>query len=247
MRRELAQKYSVPGGFKRIYFYHIRKCAGTSLTQAFLGLTGQNGRDLLQRYWRSKNSGWHVVDDFVFVHQNKYLIERGDYYYAESHSACHEIRLPPRTFTITLLRDPVARVISHYRMLLHYEKHNQGRIHLRAEGGWLGNSISDFLTRIPDKHLLRQLYMFSKTYDVEEAVERIMGLGNIMFVETYDRDLAELSARLSLDLKVYHAKSKYDRVEIEEKERDRLREMVRPEYLMIRLIKERLGKPGHNA
>jgi hypothetical protein len=52
-----------------------------------------------------------------FVRHDRELIEGGDYLFGYSHLSAHELTLPPDTFTVTILRDPIARVESYFRHL----------------------------------------------------------------------------------------------------------------------------------
>lgn len=241
LRARLAQDYHFPGGFKRIYFFHIRKTAGTSVNQAFFGVCGEGGEAVQNSIFQS-NRGWSIVGNYVFVIHNKYLAESGDYYYAYSHAPIHEIRLPPNTFTITCLRDPVKRVISHYRNLMHYRMNNTGKRILRQEGSWLGGSFSDFLDNIPTAHLMRQIYMFSRSFDIDEAVQNIVNLNFVMFTEDFANGLNELSERLDLKLELYHGKSEYDPVQVGDEEEKRLRDMLEPEYRLLRRVKSYIAR-----
>jgi hypothetical protein len=236
----LARGYDLPAGFKRIYFYHVRKTAGTSLNHAFFALCGQDGGSVQALIGRG-SVGWVAVGDYVFVAHNNYLAETGDYFYGYAHTPAHQVRLQPQTFRFTCLRDPVRRVVSHYRNLVHFQQHVTGRRILRQEGAWLGQSIADFLDNIPAEHLQRQLYMFSKSFDVNEAVECLSELESVMFTEHFDRGLAELSQRLRLDLQLLRSKSTYDPVEVDQKSLGRLREMLDKEYLLLDRVRARFG------
>jgi hypothetical protein len=241
LRKQITGNYSLPGGFKRIYFYHIRKTAGSSLNHAFFELSGEKG-EVVQKTVSQSKRGWGIFGNYVYVVHNTYLAETGDYFYAYSHSPSHEFRLPLNTFTITCLRDPVARVISHYRMLAHYKKHNVGRAALRLEKGWLGNSFTSFLKKIPREHLMRQLYMFSRSFNIEEALVNILKLNIVMFTEDFPKSINRLSKFLNLRLQIYHRKSGYDPVALNDEEKKLLREMLEPEYKLIERIRKHNGE-----
>lgn len=66
---------------------------------------------------------------------------------------------------------------------------------LKIEGKWLGSCFSDFISEIPKEHLLNQLYMFSKDFDVDEAVDNVARCSHFSFTEARSHGLAELSSK----------------------------------------------------
>lgn len=181
---ELCKKiadYTIGHGYKRIYHFHVRKNGGTSLNKIFCSLGTEQGVNPYGKLSQTRNNRV-ISNGKVFVGWNQKLIEQGYYYYAFSHTPKHMLKLPDKTFTITCLRDPAERVISHYKMLLEHRLKYKSHPLLKTEGKWLNNSFADFLMNIPRKHLLNQLYMFSKNFSVNEAFDNITECSYFLFL-----------------------------------------------------------------
>ncbi len=227
----LASRYRIgPEDYRRIYFYHVRKAAGTSLNHAMLSLGGEDGQDVYRRMHESYRL---ISGDKIFVGWRQVSIEGGRYFYAFSHIPMHRLALPPRTYTFTCLRDPVGRVVSHYKMLVNYRDNNVPHPCMVDEGPWLGSSFSDFLDNIPREHLQNQIYMFSASFDLNEAFDNILSCSRVLFVEDFERGLDQLAGDLGVKLQVRHAKRAANDAPISADERERLRDMLSPEYELI--------------
>jgi hypothetical protein len=231
----------LPDGSQRIYLFHIRKTAGTSLVRSFLALGGEDPSAVERRISSSllsrTRSGHYVLTC------GRGTLQQGDYFFGWSHMAGHRLRLPRRTFTIVMLRDPVARVLSYYRYLLAGDA-VQGDMAWRVqndERALAGESFSDFLKNIPDELLLNQLYMFSRRFDVSEAAERILECSAIMMTEKYDLDLRNLASNLSLTLEYRRERiTALAKAPVEEKQIEALRDRIAIEYELL----EKLGASG---
>ena len=227
-----------PHGYERIYHYHIRKTGGTSLNYMFLALGGEPPEDVYRRL-NADTTRPAVSGGRVFC-RHEALIERGEYFYAFSHTPAHALRLPPGTFTLTCLRDPVERVLSYYRMLLYYQVNNIAHPCMKTESAYLGESFSDFLTRVPPSVLLNQLYMFSERLDVEEAFGRITHCSHWILLEEFDAGVRRLSEKLGIDLRPIHVRKSPLEVAVDERDRQRLRCLLEPEYRLL----DRLRRGG---
>src|SRR5512134_1087990 len=84
-----ARPVPLPEGFARIYHHHIRRTGGTSVNAAFFNTGGEGFR---AKEPLLASQGWMVHGDRVFVAHNKYLIERGEYFFARSHSPAYELQ-----------------------------------------------------------------------------------------------------------------------------------------------------------
>jgi len=235
--------------FERVYHFHVRKTAGTSLNAAFWALGGLDLRAVSDSQAVEGNG-------LRFVRGNAKLIEAGEYFYANSHLPAHELRLPPATYTITILRDPAARAVSYYRYLLWARSDPAAREaepfidEVLAEGAFLDRRFSlrrrrggflDFLDRVPASQLLTQLHMFSPRLDPAEAAERALSCAAVCFTETFAEDLARVAGELGLELAEKRERSFGEKVEPSEEERELLRERLAPEYAMIDRVREGLG------
>jgi Sulfotransferase family len=234
--------------YKRVYHFHVRKTAGTSLNSAFWALGGLDLRAM-------SDSQAVTGNGLRFVRGNRQLIEEGDYFFANSHRPAYELRLPPATYTITILRDPAARVISYYRYLLWARSNRTAREaepfidDVVAESSFLDRRLSlrrreatfrDFLDRVPTERLLTQLHMFSESLDPAEAAENALACSATCFTETYGEDLRRVAADLQLDLGEKRERSFGAKVDLNEDERALLRERLAPEYAMIERVREGL-------
>lgn len=233
--------------YERVYHFHVRKTAGTSLNAAFWALGGLDLRAV---------AGDQAIEGngLKFVRGNQRLIEEGDYFFANSHRPAHELRLPSATYTITILRDPAARLISYYRYLLWARNNRSARQEepfiddVLAESSFLGRRLSlrrrtgfrDFLERVPTERLLTQLQMFSARLDPSEAAENALACSATCFTETYPEDLRRVAAELDLDLVEKRERSFGEKVELNDEEQALLRERLAPEYAMIERVREDL-------
>ncbi len=241
----LSLRGRIAGEYRRIYHYHVRKTGGTSLNSAVLSAFGLDFSSL-ERCKRVRRGG------LAFVQHNRPLIKKGKFFFASSHAAAHALRVPAETFTVTVLRNPVDRVVSHYRYLLSVRTDAQARERerpfmkaLEREMRWLGESFADFLDRMPREHLLRQLFMFSANYDIQEATERILTCSAVCFTETFNEDLRVLSRRLEIPLKVRHERRSVTRLPLPERDMRLARELLESEFTMLERVRKGLGIVYH--
>jgi sulfotransferase famil protein len=229
-----SQPHLLPDGSRRIYLFHVRKTAGTSLVRSFLALGGEDPGAVERRISSSLLSRTRTGQYVATCGRG--TLQQGDYFFGWSHMAGHRLRLPSRTFTIALLRDPVARVLSYYRYLVAGDA-AQGAMawHVQTdERAMAGESFSDFLKNIPDELLLNQLYMFSAHFDVSEASDRILGCSAIMMTETYERDLRNLATALGLALGYRRERiTALTKAPIDESQLDALRDRLAAEYELL--------------
>ena len=233
--RRLAKSYEFPDGSRRVYCHHVRKTAGTSLTQSFMALGGEDPMDVWRRSADSRLPR-AISGRYAFAANHRRLLAEGAYFYGRSHHAAADQPLPPRTFTVTILRDPIARVHSYYDFLvagddpdLPVRVPDQER--RKTEGGF-----DAFVDRIPTEHLLNQLALFSTRFDVSEAVDRIAGCSSILFTEDFADGLAVLRKRLDLPLEARSARVTRSRSVLTDRQRERLRTRLEPEYELLRRL-----------
>ena len=233
--RRLTQQVVAPE-YRRIYHFHIRKTGGTSINKMFFALSGEDASDVHLQLLRT-NPRQIIAGRHVFVGWQQPLIEKGSYFFAFSHIPQHQLKLPPDTFTFTCFRDPIKRVISHYRMLLMIREKGGEHQCFASEGQWLGNSFDEFLERLPREHLLNQLYMFSKNFQVDEAVEQIERLDHYLFLDDFDSGIEELNQAASISLKPLWYKRDAAKFSPTKSSIRKLRTLLSDEYRLMDLIR----------
>jgi hypothetical protein len=231
------------GRWRRVFHHHVRKTAGTSLNAAFWALAGL---DLATLGRRQKARGRGLT----IVRHDLARIARGDWLYANAHTDAHRVVLPPDTFTVTILRDPVARVRSLYRYLLWARDDPRAGVldpyytSLQEEAVWLGASFGEFLERVPPEHLERQLWMFSATGDVDEAADRLGRVDAVLFTESFADDLTALARRLGLPLAPRRERSFGADVTLSSAEMALARERLAREIALVERLRHVHGSAG---
>ena len=235
--RRLAASYELPGGYRRIYCYHIRKTAGTSLHLSFMALGGEDPLDV---YRRIVSSRLHrtISGSYGFAAFNRGLLAKGAYFYGRSHRAAAAQPLPPKTFTITVPRDPIERVHSYFDYLVAGDDPAMPGPVAIAERQLAFDGFDAFMERVPREHLLAQLAMFSDRFDVSEAAEQIGECSSVFFTEDFSDGLVTLGGRLELPLVARRARVTGSRSSLTDRHRERLRVRLEPEYELLRHLDE---------
>ncbi len=233
--RRLSKTYRLPDGAKRVYCHHIRKTAGTSLHFSFLAL-GDEDPAAVHRRIAASELHRTTSGRYAFAAHHRQVLEQGAYLYGWSHLPAHRISLPPRTFAVTILRDPCDRVVSHYNYIREGDQPGMAFAVTDAERALAGNGFPAFLAALPKKDLLRQIFTFSPSFSVAEATERISACSAVLFTETYEPGLAALATRLALPLELRRDRTTRAPSSISSEEREQLREMLEPEYDLLRQL-----------
>ena len=107
---------------------------------------------------------------------------------------------------------------------------------------------SALFDRVPCDALLRQLFVFSGSYDVGQAAERIARCSAVLYTEEYDTGVAALGQRLGLELQARRERVTGQRTPPSAGEYDRLRSELDPEYELLRQLRESgVGDAGNSA
>lgn len=220
-----------------IYLYHIRKCGGRSLIFSILGSYGDAG----EMWAAACRVGRVEYGGHVFC---GCAAPAPDTHFAWSHAEYDSVTIPATAFTVTILRDPLARIISYYAMLRMYEAAAVGHNSIPAdEMAALGGNLLEFVNAIPRWRLLRQLSMFSSTLNIDEAVNRIMALSHYFRVENYAVGLTRLSDKLGVELREYKISDPGQSEQVKQRVaaelgtcRDELRAMLEPEYKLMEAL-----------
>lgn len=225
---------ALPGGWRRIYLFHVRKTAGTSLVRSFLALGGEDPGAVEQRLSASFLSR---ADSGPYAFScGRGTLRRGDYFFGWSHAPSHRVELPPETATIALFRDPASRIVSYYRYLVAGDTtgNDLGWRVQADERAMAAGGFHRFLRQVPPELLLNQLYMFSKTLSVSEAVDNVLRCAAVMTTETFRDDLEKFA--LLFDLPLAYRRDRVTNlasVPLDDVALASLRDRLEPEYELL--------------
>ena len=232
--KNLSDSYNINNKYKRIYNIHIQKTGGTSLNYMLLALCGEEGSKVYSQLIRSIRHRI-IYRDKVFIGWDQAAIEIGNFFYAFSHKPVHMLKIPSNTFTITCLRDPASRLISAFREQRAMLKENSGHFFKK----WHGKTFKDYIVNLPKDYLLHQLFMFSTTFDINEAFDRIISCSHYFFTENFSSGIMELTKKIGIELKPIHVrKSKDPDIPITEEEISILNELLSSEYELVEKLKK---------
>jgi len=183
-----------------IYHLHIRKTGGTTINHGLLAALSGRPSEPIYRALAQAGDNRVMLDDVSFAGWRLETINAGGWDFAFGHKPLELLELPADATVITCFRDPVARLASHYRMLRQMIAEDSDHVIMAKEAPWAKDSFRDFVDRIPNKHRLTQLYMFSTALDLAEATERLKCINHVLWTERLAGDLDALGVALGLPL-----------------------------------------------
>jgi len=173
--RSLISKKKLTKKYRRFLFLHLRKTGGTSFNHGlsnFFNYSEKNIHDFLDI-----NHGNYFIKDFkIFAGGNIEIINKQQYHIATTHLPHHELLIDTDTFTFTVLRDPIQRFISYYNMLKNMILNDDNHYCLIEERDYYDKCIVNCALKMPIMHRSAQLYCFSKSLNVDEALNKLSKL-----------------------------------------------------------------------
>jgi hypothetical protein len=139
---------------------------------------------------------------YIVQGSNISLLEQGNYHYGCTHFPSWKIQEPRDSFTMTIFRDPIERIVSHYNYITGKIERGENEDWLVKERPLLGNSFTQFIDNLPPEKLLNQLYNFSENYNLIEAVDRIKSLDLILTLENLSEGIHDINNMLGLNLRI---------------------------------------------
>jgi len=161
-------------------------------------------------------------------------------FFAFSHDPKWAIKLPTGTTTITCLRDPLARATSYYNYILSIRdevRANKNHPHVNMPDlAWAHDNWRKFICQVPHKHISNQLWMFDKEFNPASAATQIEAINIVLTTETLNRSINNIPG---VKLIPRHFGATKVKRSIPHEFSDELRNMLRSEYEMINILKDK--------
>ena len=135
-------------------------------------------------------------------------------------------------YTITAIRDPLSRLLSHYRMLK--EIHQSGDTYNKNppdDPKWVINGFDYFIKKFPKQFLLHQLHFFSSSYNVDEAFNNITKCSQIIRTENQQEGFDQFALKSGIQLtEIVSGVTGIKEHDLSADQVEKLREILEPEY-----------------
>jgi len=229
----------------KTHFYHIPKTAGRSIIVSFLRRIHTEShltdkfmyKDLVNRSGKYKNdnmcmSGWNPKS------YGQHFFTFGHHTYHAEH--CKNAR-KHLTHSITSIRKPFDRLFSLYKEHL-FERKNGRAISTTIKNVpdtmFDDMTFGNFVKRLPKKRLLEQLYYFSDSYNINEAIENVSKLTHVFFVDDILNDRDSYAGKTKTYLCISNAFRREIDYKISKKERSFINKLIKDEIKFYTNLKK---------
>lgn len=227
-------------GDRTIFFWHIPKCAGTSVKQVL-------GDHFYDAPIGEVLPGYSMLPLLTYCVRHR--LERFPFF-TSSHKSVSTLGSADRALEFAIFRDPLARALSMFRQTLQ-GMHRRYPLKILPKYGhawnyWQASDAERMLEAIPETLLLKQLSTFSDNLDVGEAERRIERLDNCLFLDG-ERAFNDLFDEIGVEVResdMERLNASPKDVSIDEDIKCRIKRRLRPEY---RLFERVLPRRAHHT
>ncbi|MFC1653798.1 sulfotransferase family 2 domain-containing protein [Patescibacteria group bacterium] len=222
--------------FNQIYHVHIPKTGGTSLNYLFLNHLGGNGDSMYQKNTKFPFSSFSK-NSFT-VGYDKSLIESSIYTYGYSHLPLHQLSLAPNTFTTTIIRHPLKRFMSKYKMIKRYSQKGVSHPEIDRYKKLINKGIDHYIEAIPKESTLKQLYMLSSKLDEKEGIKSLKTVNHVMITKYFNKGIVALNKKIGTNFKPIHIRKSQNKIDITHKQKRKILKTLRPEIEFYKRAEE---------
>ncbi|MGB0696166.1 MAG: hypothetical protein ACPGOY_10995 [Rhodospirillaceae bacterium] len=236
---------------RKCFHLHMMKTGGTTVTAAIIeGATGLPYEQVMERVGQEDEARLIASGGVLDVtHEGGTLIlspySNGDlsepFDFAFVHTRMDLLRGWDKTSAIvfTILRDPVERILSLWRYTQTAQKVAQqdpnakmpNQFGMRERMSAFDPDPVQFFRNLPLHDALHQLYVFSPTFNVVEAMQNLRKCSAVLCTETLKEDLPQLLAHLEIGRVETALKNvSEERPPYTQAQRDDLAMLLAPEY-----------------
>lgn len=224
-----------------IHFIHIRKTGGTFFNKSILSSICANYDDLYSKACTPP----HVVEceGKICIGWRTDFLSNLPILYSFSHNPFWTLKYDEKVTYITIFRDPVKRLVSHYKMLLFLNEVNKNRADFDKNKYLTWDSFDEFIQFVPLWHLQHQLYMFSKDFDISEAMHNVDKLDHFSFTDSIIGFTRLISAKYNIKIQsIERQLVSHVKFNPSAKHTEKLTHLMREEIQFINYVKKIYSK-----